>query len=964
MKTLQKFSGLAVGCASLRALRLVLASLALGAFLSACGGGGGGGSSTKSSSSKSSSSVSSAASSSSSTASLGADQFTNPLFGNGADPWMQYYKGNYYLVTTTGTSQLVMRKSPTIAGLKTATPQVIWSDTTASRCCNFWAFEFHLLSGPHGQRWYLMYTAGDAGGFGNQKLQVLESAGDDPLGPYEFKATLMPDRWNIDGSYFVTDSQLYLLWSQFVGADQSLMIAKMDNPWTVDFSSIRQLSKPELSWELEVERVNEGPEVLKHNGRTFVTYSTNLCHSPNYQLGMLELIGADPLQPTSWVKNPEPVFSAANGVYGPGHNGFFKSPDGSQDWLVYHGNALSTDGCGPTRSVRVQPFTYDTNGTPDFGAPVAAGAPVNAPSGESGPIQTQVQGVKYQLVNAGNNQCLSRNGDGTLTTKDCAAATDSWVMESTADGWYRFNNTVAQDFLSVESCAESPSDAVKNSAWFTSGCQQWGLSADANGLLTIKNHISNQYLTIDNCAVAIDPLVGAAASADPVCSSWYLAPVAEVAVVNINSGKVMEVADCASDAGANIRQWEWNASACQRWQFKRVEDGFFELHPQHNPDACALLTGNTLALGANIAQGACGGIESQWRFEPLADGSFRIVARASNKVVDVDGCRLNNGGNLAQWDWLNNNCQRFMLRSTGDIGVQPREESFLYPLTGDLITHDPTLTSENGIWYEFQTGAGMPRKKSTDGGITWQDIAPMFTQGLSWWATYVPANDGMDVWAPDVEIYNGKVWLYYSISTFGSIRSAIGLMSATSLAADDWQDEGLVINTTSSNDYNAIDPNLVIDAADEPWLVFGSWWSGIKLTKLDKTTMKPTGSLFSLASRDGGIEGASLTYHNGYYYLFISVNGCCNGVFSTYQIRYGRSASITGPYLDKDGTSMLNSGGSLLWGGSSRWIGPGGQDIDRASVISFHAYDAWDNGTPKLRIANLLWDANGWPALE
>ena len=118
--------------------------------------------------------------------------FTNPLFSNGADPWLEYYQGNYYLTTTTWTSQLVMRKSPTLSGLATATPINIWSHTEFERCCNFWAFEFHRLKGPNGWRWYVMYTSGQDDTLDHQHLSVIESVGDDPLGPYEYKGSPMP----------------------------------------------------------------------------------------------------------------------------------------------------------------------------------------------------------------------------------------------------------------------------------------------------------------------------------------------------------------------------------------------------------------------------------------------------------------------------------------------------------------------------------------------------------------------------------------------------------------------------------------------------------------------------------------------------------------------------------------------------------------------------------------------------
>jgi len=286
--------------------------------------------------------------------------------------------------------------------------------------------------------------------------------------------------------------------------------------------------------------------------------------------------------------------------------------------------------------------------------------------------------------------------------------------------------------------------------------------------------------------------------------------------------------------------------------------------------------------------------------------------------------------------------------------------TYHWPLTGNLGTHDPTLINENGTWWEFQTGAGIYGKVSRNGGLQWDPLPSVLPNGLSWWKTYVPGQVGIDVWAPDVKVYNGRTYMYYSVSTFGSKVSLIGLISASSIAAGDWRDDGLVIRTTASNDYNAIDPDLVVDANGAPWLSFGSWNTGIKLTRLG-SNMKPTGTLYSIASRGGGIEAPVIIQRNGYYYLFVSTGTCCQGVNSTYQIRYGRSTSITGPYVDRSGVNMMNGGGTLFDGGNDRWKGPGGQDIAGTGVIVRHAYDATDNGNAKLLISNLNWDSDGWP---
>lgn len=252
-------------------------------------------------------------------------------------------------------------------------------------------------------------------------------------------------------------------------------------------------------------------------------------------------------------------------------------------------------------------------------------------------------------------------------------------------------------------------------------------------------------------------------------------------------------------------------------------------------------------------------------------------------------------------------------------------------------------------------------------GLFWDPLPSIFANKLSWWANYVPNQEGRDVWAPDIHRFNNRTWMYYSISTFGSRQSVIGLASATSIAAGDWRDDGAVINTTTTHDYNAIDPNLFIDPQGTPWLVFGSWGSGIKLVGINPTTMKPTAQIHALASRSGGIEAPTLLYRQGFYYLFVSVGTCCAGVESTYRIMVGRAQQITGPYVDKNGVNLMQGGVSLVKGNDGRWIGPGGQDIhtyDGKHLIAYHVYDANNNGAPVLRIATLAWDAQGWPFLQ
>ena len=553
--------------------------------------------------------------------------FTNPLFANGADPWLEYWDGNYYLTTTTWTSQLVMRKSPTLAGLSEAAPINVWSDTDPARSWNFWAFEFHRLNGPNGWRWYLMYTAGVHGTLDHQHLSVLESAGDDPMGPYEYKGHFMPDEWNIDGTYLEHDGKLYLLYSQWQGDEQLNLITEMENPWTLKEGSPKVvITRPTLEWETSGRKVTEGAEILKHKDRTFMIYSASYCDTPDYKLGMKELIGSDPLNPDHWKQFDEPVFQRGNGVFAPGHNGFFVSPDGTQDWIVYHGNSKEEYGCGSTRSVRAQEFTWTEGGLPNFGEPIPEGELVKMPSGENGPIKVSVQGVQQQLVNR-DGQCLVTNG-GKTSLAACSGANANWVLDSTADGAYRLAHVASGTFVD---------EKESSSPWVNTDTQRWSVATDEKGWLTITNRDTGATLGGEN-------------------SQWRLAPQGDVAVMSVQSGKAL-----AAD-GDNAVQEAWTGVDGQQWQFSHTEEGFYQLHLAQNADQCLTLEGNPIVPGANAALGSCDEAWAEWAVEPLGDGSVQLRNRHSSLALNVDSCGLANGANLAQAPWLDTDCQKFQLR--------------------------------------------------------------------------------------------------------------------------------------------------------------------------------------------------------------------------------------------------------------------------------------------------------------
>lgn len=293
------------------------------------------------------------------------------------------------------------------------------------------------------------------------------------------------------------------------------------------------------------------------------------------------------------------------------------------------------------------------------------------------------------------------------------------------------------------------------------------------------------------------------------------------------------------------------------------------------------------------------------------------------------------------------------------------------PLRGDLGVHDPVMLKADGTYFLFATGNGVAMKTSTD-RITWRNAGRAFATNPGWHAQYVPTATA-SLWAPDISYRDGKYWLYYSVSTFGSNVSAIGLATATQLNAASgatvWTDQGMVVNTTSTSNHNAIDPNVVLDSAGTPWLSYGSFWSGIKLIQLDKTTGKPAAgtSLLSIAQYQPGIEAPFIIRHHGYYYHFVSFDRCCQGVNSTYNIRVGRSNKVNGPYVDSRGVAMTQGGGDLIDDGDSRWAGPGHNAIwvERDTVFLVnHAYDRQNNGMSTLWIRPLYWTPTGWPTLD
>ncbi|WP_373496347.1 arabinan endo-1,5-alpha-L-arabinosidase [Aquiflexum sp.] len=303
----------------------------------------------------------------------------------------------------------------------------------------------------------------------------------------------------------------------------------------------------------------------------------------------------------------------------------------------------------------------------------------------------------------------------------------------------------------------------------------------------------------------------------------------------------------------------------------------------------------------------------------------------------------------------------------------------------EVPVHDPVMIKTDGTYYLFATGRGIAVWSSPD-MEQWKKEAPVFSESPSWALSINPEFKN-HIWAPDITFHNGQYYLYYSVSAFGKNTSAIGLTVNKTLDPSSpdfkWEDQGIVIQSVPGRDlWNAIDPNLLFDDEGTPWFNFGSFWNGMKLVKLGddlKTVQNGPEDWYTISRRersferddrnagDGAVEAPFIFKKNGWYYLFVSFDYCCRGVNSTYKIVVGRSKDIKGPYLDKEGNSMFEGGGSLIVEGNESWHGVGHNSAytfgDKDYLI-FHGYDAHDEGKSKLLIREMKWNSDEWPIVK
>jgi arabinan endo-1,5-alpha-L-arabinosidase len=308
----------------------------------------------------------------------------------------------------------------------------------------------------------------------------------------------------------------------------------------------------------------------------------------------------------------------------------------------------------------------------------------------------------------------------------------------------------------------------------------------------------------------------------------------------------------------------------------------------------------------------------------------------------------------------------------------------VYSASGDVEpVHDPSLIRQGNTWYSFTSDInGTPtnaflRIRCSNDLTQWRACGAIFSHIPAWITAKVPG--AARLWAPDISYFNGRYHVYYAGSTSGSQQSVIGLATNKTLDASDpdykWIDCGLVLESQWGDDFNAIDPNILVDSDHRVWLTYGSYWTGIKQREIDPSTgMSSVDSrVYSLAQRpkvsNDPIEGPFLIHHGPYYYLFVSIDYCCNSDFSTdnYKEAVGRSTSPHGPFLDQDGVPMMQGGLTVILQGAADWGAPGGasvyQDPKQGDLLIFHALKMDEDGTTYQWIKTLQW-SDDWPTLN
>ncbi|MBB3110044.1 GH43 family beta-xylosidase [Paenibacillus phyllosphaerae] len=460
--------------------------------------------------------------------------FINPVAPySSADPFvMKHTDGYYYFVhTSQNWDKIDISRASSLTGIGNGTRKTVFTQSstacTGSNCYsdNVWAPELHYISGA----WYLYFSAGsNEANTPNQRMWVTKNTSANPLegswsAPVKLKDTA--DYWSIDHTVATINGQLYIAWSEIApNQPQRIMIAKMSSPTAISGRGT-VISTPTNSWETSGSPVNEAPAFITHGSKVHLAFSASGCWTDDYKLGLLSAnITADLTVAGNWTKNASPVFQKTSTVFGPGHNSFVKSPDGTEDWIVYHANDGSGQGCADQRTTRIQKITWSGD-TPVFGTPVNPATAITRPSGEG------TGDIYYRIVN--------RNSGKVMAIDTASTADGANILQWTYDG---------------------------------SGDQRWALDPVSGGYFKLRASHSGKLAEVYEKSLLDGGNVVQWADNGGLNQMWSFIPTGNqyFEIKNRNSGKLLDVTNGGLTDGVNIGQWSDLNNTIQQWKFERV----------------------------------------------------------------------------------------------------------------------------------------------------------------------------------------------------------------------------------------------------------------------------------------------------------------------------------------------------------------------------------------------------------
>ncbi|NRR32866.1 family 43 glycosylhydrolase [Oxalobacteraceae bacterium] len=617
--------------------------------------------------------------------------FRNANHLHRADPWVYKHTDGYYyyMATVPEFDRLELRKSRTLTGLGSASAKVIWSKHASGIMgANIWAPEIHFIN----NKWYVYFTAGESADAFKVRLYALENSAADPTTGTWTESGRIATKWDsftLDATSFMHNNVQYLVFAQkdpAIANNSNVYIARMLDPLHVDTSTQVMITRPDLSWEQQGYLVNEGPEVIKRNGKIFISYSASSC-DPRYVMGMLTAADtSNLLSAASWTKSATPVFQSnptAN-VYGPGHNAFVQSPDGSEDYMIYHAYSDGTvNTCfGDQRSMRMQKISWNANGTPNLGKPVSTGTVMAPPSGDNrfeaeyGVLAGQAKVVAY--ANASKGSDVGYLNDAASTVRFDNVNVPAAGAYAVTIRYGNGSGAASSHKLSVNGAVAATVAYPVTAGWgsFASTTVNVNLSAGSN---TLTLGYNAGFAEVDYVQV------------DPIRYEAEVATIANATVVNeggASGGAKVGYIDLAGSyvqfnvtvptAGSYTLAARYaNGSGAAGTHTLTANGGAANTlsYPYYTGDTWATYRSTsvdvTLNAGANtvrIAKGT-GGVELD-RLDVLPavrnNTKYRLTNRSSGKVLDNANFGTADGSNVQQWEDLSNTAQRWYAYDVGN----------------------------------------------------------------------------------------------------------------------------------------------------------------------------------------------------------------------------------------------------------------------------------------------------------